>query len=135
MTGSLITSDRGLLEEDTLVTRWAGKCVCNADSLISMSTCVTFTLMINQRMCQLPLGNQERRVCRWVRRLGISVAVQASLLPMKGVLTSLYSRIPTANIQRRANWTQLSGARRAQRESFYGLVVHMRTVCLPFPER
>ncbi|KAI9526737.1 hypothetical protein NQZ68_036530 [Dissostichus eleginoides] len=34
-------------------------------------------------MCQLPLGYQESRGSRWVRRLGISVSVQASLLPIK----------------------------------------------------
>lgn len=101
------------------------------------------TLIINKRMCQLPPGNQESRICRWVRRLGISVAVQASPLPTKGILTSPYSwgettrtrRIPTANIQRGANWTQLSGARRAQRKAVYCPVVHMRTACLLFPQR
>lgn len=46
------------------------------------------TLIINKGMCQLPLGNQESRGSGWVRRLGILVAVQALLLPIKGVLTS-----------------------------------------------
>lgn len=47
------------------------------------------TLIINKGMCQLPTGNQESRASRWVLRMGISIAVQASLLPIKGVLTSL----------------------------------------------
>lgn len=48
------------------------------------------TLIINKGMCQLPLGNQESRASRWVLRMGISIAVQTSLLPIKGVLPSLY---------------------------------------------
>lgn len=48
------------------------------------------TLIINKGMCQLPLGYRESRGSRWVRRLGISVSVQASLLPIKGVLTFPY---------------------------------------------
>lgn len=101
------------------------------------------TLIINKGMCQLPLGNQESRASRWDLRMRSSMVVDALLLPIKGVLTSPYrwngtssnSGIPTANIQRRAHWTRLSGAKRAQREPIYCLVVHMRTACLLFPQR
>lgn len=76
------------------------------------------TRIINKGKCQLPLGNQETCVRGWVLKMS-----SWCFAAIKGVLTSPYiwrgtsrtNSIPTANIQRRANWTQLSGAERTQR--------------------
>lgn len=46
------------------------------------------------------------------------------------------SSVPTANIQRRANWTQLIGAERGQREPVYrprkcAVLVPDEVICIP----
>lgn len=98
-----------------------GKCLQCRSAHLCEYTCHV-ALIINKGMCQLLTGDGGKQPGRWVPALPCQ--------PEAALTSAQRCRAPTANIQRRANWTQLSGAERAPREALplhqHSFVAHAR---------
>ena len=98
------------------------------------------TLIINKRMCQLPLGAEESGASRWRAWKAFWTCLRHPHCQSKVYLPWFSTderqptsrRIPTENIQRRANWTQFTGARRTRNEpSSQPCTAHAHSIPLP----
>lgn len=109
-----------------------GMCLHCRSAHLGEYTCHV-ALIINRRMCQLPPGDGEGKqpaggsggpLLR--RQSEATITSQQKWWEARATAGA-----PTANIQRRANWTQLSGAWRAPREAGDPppIVAHVRCCC------